>query len=556
MSQMTWACDLGKTIQSLSAALEMGAKKILIICPSSIIPQWAAKSKEFFPGYFIEAFINKPLQCRHFPKWVVISGYSRAGTNRGRDQLRELQYDFVIVDEMHFLKNPQANRTKNILGSQSFLSKAKQVCLMSGTPVLNRPSEVYIVLKAFAPKALGKYLPWPIFVRRFCGFQARGATHVEELAAILDTFILRRTKEQVLKELPPIVETVINVPNISDPWDQPLPTRRKSVSLEKIDYIIQYVKDLLETIDKVLLIVYHRETIQILKDTFKNSVVLQGGMSGEEKNQNIQEFRTNSTCNLLIGQINVAGYGIDGLQDVCNYIVFGELDWSPGILDQAKDRLRRIGQSKTVFCHYLIATGTIEEEIDLRLEWKRDVISQLIRAADVSGYPVQNPTTMNIIGEQTEMVQHLEALLNDLADRVAQKVLAGMPATKPVSKPKATPTPEATNTFTASAAPATVTVESTPTIAPQPEVIQALPVSRDDLTTQAQGLLKSLRDAGAPKEDVDSYYRNVVLDGFKVKKIAEMAYEDLLTLKNRLESHDLDSALAFLVPPTQVADEV
>lgn len=558
---------LGKTVQSLSAALELGAKKILIVCPSSIIPQWLEKSKEFFPDYFQETFTNKPLQSRHFSKFILVSGYSRAGTNQGKLKLLQLQYDFVIVDEMHFLKNPQAMRTKNILGGKSictitgkespgsFLANAQKVCLMSGTPILNRPSEAYIILKAFAPKSLGKYLPWPIFIRRFCGFQAKGATHTDELAAILSAFILRRTKEQVLTELPPVVESIVHVKGIYDPEDEFIPTRRKLVSLAKVDFTIEYVQDLLQTIDKIFLVAYHRETIQKLQEAFKGSVILQGGMTSEQKHKSINEFKTNDDCKILIGQISVAGYGIDGLQNVCNYIVFAELDWSPGILEQAKDRLRRMGQTKTVFAHYLIASNTIEEEIDLKLEWKREVISKLIIPALVTQEK-----------KELSMTQHIEAMLEQLADRIAGKILAGLqssqvthpdvlpdPAPKG-EKPKRQPVaPEVKKALIETGQ--MPVVEATSTGASPEDIKVAVGPDRAEITLAAQGLLRSLKEQGVEKEAADSYYKQVLLEGLKAKRIAELDDADLNTLKTRLSDHDMPSALAYLLPQNNVATE-
>lgn len=570
---------LGKSIQSMTAALELGAKKILIVCPSSIITQWHEVAKKFFPDYFFETFTNKPLQSRHFSKFILISGYSRAGTNQGKLKLLQLQYDFVIVDESHFLKNPQAKRTKNILGGRSictvtgkespgsFLANAKQVCLMSGTPILNRPSEAYIILKSFAPKSLGKYLPWPVFVRRFCGFQAKGATHTEELSTILSQFILRRTKEQVLTELPPIVETVVNVPGIIDNEDEFLPTRRKLVSLEKVDFTIEYVKDLLETIDKVLLVAYHRETIEKLQQAFKHSVILQGGMTNDQKQKSIIQFQTNAECKVLIGQINVVGYGIDGLQKVCNYIVFGEIDWSPGILEQAKDRLRRIGQTNTVFAHYLIASGTIEEDIDLKLEWKRDVISKLIKPADM---PIikKEPKPM-----ERQLAEVIEMVAANIAEKVVAKVLTALPThhtdvlpdPKPAAKkerkigPGSVPsvlTPEQAMVVFGERTTATeIPAANTVTLA---EAALEYPTAPDRaiLTSEAQMLLGQLKANGVSKEEADGYYKNVLLDGFTFKRISDMPDVELVELRKRLDDHDLASALAFLTPKTVEVDEV
>jgi hypothetical protein len=312
-----------------------------------------------------------------------------------------------------------------------------------------------------------------------------------------------------------------------------MPTRRKLVSLAKVDFTIEYITDLLQTIDKVLLIVYHRETIQKLKEAFKDSVILQGGMTSDQKHQNLIEFQTNENCKLLIGQISVTGYGIDGLQNVCNYIVFGEIDWSPGILEQAKDRLRRIGQTKTVFVHYLIASNTIEEEIDLKLEWKRNIISKLIRPVHV-----ERKQTMN---------QAVETLALFFAEKVAEAVAQKLAAKPKGKEPKTVAVPAET----VSVQPGAVTVTAS-----EPQTIGPINtgIDRSELTVKAQTLLKTLKEAGVSKEEADSYYKNVLLEGFKVKKISEMIDDNLSTLNHRLNDHDMPSALAFLLPSNNIED--
>lgn len=535
--------------------------------------QWMEVARKFFPTHYVEILGSNSVRCRHYKNFILIVSYNRAGTDKGSLILNQLNYDFCVLDEAHFLKNPQAKRTKFIMGNKkvnqhgSFLNRATQVCLMTGTPVLNRPAELYVLLRRFCPELLGKYLDWPFFVRRYCGYQGKGANRTDELGAILSNFMLRRTKEQVLDQLPPIVETVIKIDGIED-CDAaiPLPTRRKNVSLAKFNYIKDYVTDLLETVDKIVLVVYHKETIKKLNEHFKGSVVLQGGLTPEEKNKRIQTFITNEHCNVLIGQINVIGYGIDGLQHISNYIVFGELDWSPGIIEQAKDRLRRIGQAKTVFAYYLIATGTIEEEIDLKLEWKRDVISKLVKESEVivTTEPVNN--LENLEAHLETIATHLGTLVSHFTHNtmaaVEQKVESVLPPRKPKSTGKSssgntieTPAPSEAVTTGPSSPDMSLFGETVTTIA---EVLQptatvntqtghvGISIDKTALKSQAQKLLSTLKELGVDAQIANNYYLNTVMKDLTSTKIDGLTETDASTLQVRLDK----------INPVALADEL
>src|SRR4051812_21789795 len=109
---------LGKTIQGLWACRELDCKRLLIICPASIINQWAEKAKEFYPFTQIEIMDGRPIRSQHFKSFILIASYNRAGSDKGKRELHKLNYDMVIIDEMHFIKNPSAKRTVNILGGR------------------------------------------------------------------------------------------------------------------------------------------------------------------------------------------------------------------------------------------------------------------------------------------------------------------------------------------------------------------------------------------------------------------------------------------------------
>jgi SNF2 family DNA or RNA helicase len=532
-SLLALSMGLGKSIISLWAAKELQAKKILIICPASLINQWLELCKKFYPKSFISTLDNLG-QVSFYDSWIIIGSYNKISSDKIKRKLHDYNYDFVIIDECHFIKNPTSQRTKSILGTGSFIPKAKQVCLMSGTPILNRPVEIYMTLKAFAPKLLGPYLPWPIFVRHFCGFQGKGCTRADELEKILSEFILCMTKEQVLKDLPPIVETVVHIPNISIDENEYLPTQRRLIGLEKTPFIIEYIKDLLKTIDKCVLILYHTETIEILHKAFPGSVTLQGGLSVNQKSEKIQKFKNESSCNLLIGQINVIGYGIDGLQHNCNYMVFGELDWSPGVIEQAKDRLRRIGQTSTVFVAYLIASGTLDEDIDLKLEWKRETIASLIKPSKIER-------------KQNKM----EQFIHQFADLVAQKVAHHLGSAQSVplahpdilpDEPKQTKTKNVAKASTQTSAPLTHSV-----------ITGVTPVDKEELTADIRTLFANMKKAGVAEQDIQNYYTGTILNGLKDKKIDNLDHSDSIELRARVNKWTVtfDQIVASLVKPTE-----
>ncbi len=376
---------LGKTIQSMTACVRLKARKLLIICPASIVLQWTRVVQEFYGKDFPIFGIGESTEVNtriYETGFAVISSYNMA--SKKRHLLDGINFDFCILDESHALKNSKAKRTKAILGKGSFLANCARVCLMTGTPILNRPIDVYTILRAFALSKLGKYKEYPWFLRRFCGYQGRGAQNTEELGKILHGFMIRRTKEEVWDQLPATVTSRVVLDNVNLPtgYDkEELPTQRRLIAEAKAPQVIEYVKDKLQTVDKIVLIAYHTNTIALLKEGLLefNPVVIQGGQSAVQKNDYISNFINDEKCSVIIAQVSTIGFGVDGLQKVCDRMVFAELDWSPSVLAQAVDRLRRIGQEKgTIFVDFCIAAGTMEEDIEITLEWKKDVIHKIV----------------------------------------------------------------------------------------------------------------------------------------------------------------------------------
>ena len=128
---------------------------------------------------------------------------------------------------------------------------------------------------------------------------------------------------------------------------------------------------------------YHKDVVASLKASFPGSVTCTGDESGPQKHAAVQKFRTDPDCRVFIGNIKAAGQGIDGLQDVCDLCVFAEMTYTPGEIDQAIDRLVRIGQDKPVNAYFIVAKGSHDEDMVGVIERKRKIVERLIDSDEV-----------------------------------------------------------------------------------------------------------------------------------------------------------------------------
>ena len=186
---------LGKTLQALAACAFHKFKRVGIVCPASVRSGWKQEINEC--GLHLSNF--------------HIDSYEAATA----DRFPAGPYDAFILDEAHYLKNAESQRTQAIFGNENGLArKAKFIWPMTGTPFLNRPREIYPVLKCLHLEALKKtgYDTFDKFAQHFCGahwdgrtINTKGASHLEELRSLLSGFMTRRTIDQVMPELPPIL---------------------------------------------------------------------------------------------------------------------------------------------------------------------------------------------------------------------------------------------------------------------------------------------------------------------------------------------------------------
>ena len=389
---------LGKTVQGIYAAFNiLKAKHVLIICPSSVKYQWAREiltwADERPKMHIVLNGKNSiPPQAE-----VIIVNYELLNRPKIYKQLlargAKKPYDVCICDEAHYLKSLGAKRTKRVLGKASFLKHTKYKWMFTGTPILNRPLEFFPMLRTLAPETIEPHINVVDFGLYFCngkrngfGWDFKGASNADELNRRVTEsgFMLRRKKEDVLDQLPAKTETIIELPDVVEPVsvdDAPIATVRRELAIAKIPAAKRFITNMLSETDKIVVFAHHRNVLETLHkemDEFGTSLIY-GGFTATEKQKQIDQFISNDDTKLIFMQTQAGGIGIDGLQTVCNYIVFLELDWSPGIMDQAIDRLRRIGQHHPVFVYYLAVPDSIDVQIRSAVKTKRKIINKVMK---------------------------------------------------------------------------------------------------------------------------------------------------------------------------------
>jgi SNF2 family DNA or RNA helicase len=281
------------------------------------------------------------------------------------------------------------------------IGKRGKTISLSGTLVPNRPIELWPLMYATRMTSM-KYEDFAYryanaFVDDWGDLDVTGSSNEDELRAILAPHAIRFLKEDVLSNLPtktfrvyamdlPIgeQEKQYSIKDLRRSRD-PVALEAMSVILRehgerKLPLVVDHCKEAMEEEDKIVVFAHHRDLIEQLKQKLclGKPVVLQGGMTDAEKDRAVQRFRTDPECKVFIGQIQAAGVGIDGLQDVCSRVIFAEGSWVPSDIQQASDRCHRHGQTSNVLVDLLTVHGSIDEHMLRRTLEKQRVVDQVV----------------------------------------------------------------------------------------------------------------------------------------------------------------------------------
>lgn len=552
---------LGKTVTVAGAIDRLRPKKVLIIALATIKINWMRELRDWLNYDFTCQIVNKVKDIINKNAQVIIVNYDLIIHPEIFKQLKTLKFDILVLDEAHNLSNMDAKRTKRVLDSNGLVRNSNRVFALTGTPVRNRPKDFYVILKVLAPEVIYPFLAYEEYAKRYCGgyrdsygvLKDKGASNIDELNERLQGFMLRRTKGEVLKELPPVIEKNIPLeitPEITEVLENEeyllsdinefspnselgvQATIRRQLGEAKVPQVLEYVKNLLATEEKVVIFAYHREVINKIRISLAGYGVrcIQGGMTPAAKQMEVDLFIKDKNSRLFVGQITAAGVGVDGLQKVSNNVVFAEIDWVPGNMDQARDRLVRIGQDNIVVAHYLVVPDTLEDNMMKSVINKGKVITRLL-----------SNTKQNRKGDQIMTIENsLERIANAL-----EAIVTAIPTEHGNVVPQETTTEVKTPAKKTAAKKSAPKQEAAPVVEATP-VVESEAVEDDlgldlgiDAVTPTQELKYTADDVRKAISDFITSFKEVtegkraaleVLNRYGYSKIPEIAEKDFAAI--------------------------
>lgn len=434
---LAWSMGVGKTYEALFwAVLHPKARPMVVVCPASVKYVWESEARHHFGlrAEVLEGTRSRGDGLAGKPQLVVLN-YDIL--SHRMEYLLSLRPQLVVFDESQYLMSRSALRTKQ---ARVLCHNVPHVLCLSGTPILNRPADLWPSLNILRPD---KFPGFWAFAMKFCGarrtfygWDVRGSSNADELFQLLTkTVMIRRKKEDVLKDLPPKRRSIVPL-EIRDrtQYDKAvddflgwlrqhapgkLSRAARAERLVQLGYLkrlaarlkLRGVYDwvdsyLRESEGKLILFAVHKKIIKRLRERYEDDcVVIDGSVTGRKRRLAEDQFKTRKDCRILIGQIKAAGVGLN-LQCASD-VAFVELGWNPATMDQAESRAHRMGQKNEVACYYLLAKDSIETRLLKLLQDKQKVSSAIIDGKkDVRDFDLHDRLSAMLLGKGEKPCQH------------------------------------------------------------------------------------------------------------------------------------------------------
>ncbi len=413
---------LGKTVQALSMlrhySMQTGGVKAIVICPTTLIYNWENEIKKFTPQltYYIHHGSMRTRDEAELQKSnVVITTY---GTLRSDIQVMvKISFDYVILDESQAIKNPGSK-----VARAACLLNAKNRLCMSGTPLQNNTFDIYAQMNFLNPGLLGSV---EFFRNEFANpIDKFGEPEQKDhLRKLLYPFILRRTKEQVAKDLPEKMETILfcemedeqrkvyeayrnsyrdkilgtidqqgiqksqltilqGLMKLRQICDSPAILNEEEKYPNHSIKLDELTRELTENIGdhKALIFSQFLGMLALIKERLKQNNIsfeyFDGSTVPLEREKAIQNFQSNDECRVFLISLKAGGVGLN--LTAADYVYIVDPWWNPAVEQQAIDRTHRIGQTKNIFAYRMICKDTIEDKILQLQERKRILAKELI----------------------------------------------------------------------------------------------------------------------------------------------------------------------------------
>ena len=394
---------LGKTRQAI-IGMQIAAPTgmILVVCPASLKLNWRREIRMVDPDAKIEV-LGVADGEQTDPRWVIVN-YDLLAKNAER--LHGIPWTGVILDEAHFIKN-NSQRTSHCLkllgvsnDARAALIGPRQVYLLTGTPITNRPRDLFNLLRCVGHPSARSFIS---FAKQYCdaykndyGWVTTGASNLEELNLLMKEVMLRRKKDEVL-DLPPKIRSwvpiavesaaALNAQRSFAQWFAASDASRPNdkdflahltkvrVALHKAKHraVEERIRDVISTDRKAIVFTAFTDGLKKHKAVFGDEcVTISGSDNAEQRMEAVDRFQNDPEVRVAVCNIIAGGVGIT--LTAATHVIFQDLDWVPANHLQAEDRAYRMGQTERVTVEYMLADGTLDVFIADLLETKLRLI--------------------------------------------------------------------------------------------------------------------------------------------------------------------------------------
>ena len=380
---------VGKTLPAAAAALEH--LPAIIVCPAIAKTVWEAAFKKLAPSIPVKVINGKRQAGELIGCQVTIVNYDILSSVTAFTGIKT-----VVFDECHRLKNNKAIRTK---AAMLMMKKIDRVYALSGTPIPNRPIELWPILHG-----LGIYRGgWFDFAARYAkmwsapwGMDVSGASNIPELKALMRPHVLRRKKEDIFMDYKQPQVSLVT-------FDLPVDKREQSfdadalvanpnalmafeglaeimreAGMRKIKAASEFISDLLQSGEPIVVFAHHKDVVHGLVDELKDHkpVVVVGDTPSAKRTENIAAFQSGQT-KVIVGNIAAMSEGVD--LSAADTIVFVECTWSTSALEQASSRVENINKAGVKPVIYLLTIrASLDHNVLAKVLKKQNIVNQII----------------------------------------------------------------------------------------------------------------------------------------------------------------------------------
>lgn len=403
-SYLAHAPGAGKTAQAIVASDLSGCSRSLFIVPPSLTKNWERELEKFSGGFYSVSIVPstaKQNQMNWYADFIICPD-SMITKSWVYTKLLERKFKFIAIDEASRFKEPTAQRTLALFGEGNkyagLTRNARHVVLLDGSPMPNRPMELWAPVYALDPEAI-ECMDRHEFGLKFCGarvndrgcWEYRYSSNESELREALQTRFMHVVSEAQLHH-PERRRSITYLPMVARALPKPklpihvneshskgsLAKTRRELGVAKIPFIVQYVIERLQSGESILVFAWHREVCIGIKEGLKKfqPELVMGGTKSNERESAFTAFNSGAS-HILIGNIQAMGRG-HNLQKA-DRVIFGEYSWTDESNLQCEKRASRRGSTKAfVRCEYLVVPDSLDEVVLKSVMSKQKRVKQVI----------------------------------------------------------------------------------------------------------------------------------------------------------------------------------